>query len=92
MAGAEPVDFRACRPQTALAFSPAMTDHVPDYPPHPPDTAATGLRQRNGFRLAVTLARRPGFCCCCWTIGPKDARRARRIIKIVRRAARRGHI
>jgi len=71
-----------------------MVSHIPDYPPRPdpaaPDPSA--LRRRNGFRLAVTLARRPGFCCCCWSIGPADARRARRIMKVVRRAKRRGHI
>ncbi|MBL8567008.1 MAG: hypothetical protein JNM89_14935 [Hyphomicrobiaceae bacterium] len=49
-----------------------------------PDAFGQRRRARNGFQLALHLAQRPGFCCCCWCIGPKDARRARHIFALVR--------
>lgn len=45
-------------------------------------------RARNGFQLALQLAQRPGFCCCCWCLGPHDTRRAKRIFAIVRAVKR----
>lgn len=66
-----------------------MSDHVPDFPePKKPEPLAP-RRNRTGFLLAVRLARRPGFCCCCWCLGPRDAARARRIFKITRKIMRR---
>jgi len=61
-----------------------MASNIPDYSPR---SNPAGGRRRNGFRLAVTLARRPCFCCGCWCLRPSDARRARRIFRIVRKAA-----
>ncbi len=49
-----------------------------------PDAFGRRRRARNGFQLALHLAQRPGFCCCCWCLGPRDARRARRIFALVR--------
>ena len=46
-------------------------------------------RARNGFQLALHLAQRPGFCCCCLCLGRLDARRARRIFALVRAIKRR---
>lgn len=46
-------------------------------------------RARNGFQLALHLAQRPGFCCCCLCLGPLDTRRARRIFALVRAIKRR---
>ncbi|MCB1519429.1 MAG: hypothetical protein KDJ37_02510 [Hyphomicrobiaceae bacterium] len=54
----------------------------------PPVSAALAprRRQRNDFLLAVHLAQRPAFCCCCVCLQPADRRRARRIFRIVRSA------
>lgn len=64
-------------------------------PPAPVDRApavpapwAPARRARNGFHLALHLAQRPGFCCCCLCLQPRDARRARRIFAIVRAVER----
>jgi hypothetical protein len=64
---------------TTNAMLPAMTTaQTPTPQPWPP------RRARNGFQLAVHLARRPGFCCCCWRLGPEDTKRAKRIFALVR--------
>jgi len=42
--------------------------------------------RRNDFLLAVHLAQRPAFCCCCFCLEREDRRRARRIFRIVRAA------
>jgi len=44
---------------------------------------------RNTVRLVLPLARHPGFCCGCICLGQPDARRMRRVLRIVRSAVRR---
>lgn len=40
------------------------------------------------YRLAVSLARRPGFCGCCWCLSPEDSRRTRRVLRLVNAVSR----
>jgi len=38
------------------------------------------LRRRE---LTLYLSQKPFFCCCCLALGPSDARRARRVFRLV---------
>lgn len=43
---------------------------------------------RSRLKLVLPLARYPGFCCCCICLKGGDAKRMRRIFRIVRRTTR----
>lgn len=45
-------------------------------------------RERDRFRLALRLARWPFVCCCCFCLRLSEARRAKRIFRIVRKETR----
>lgn len=66
---------------TAIVALPPASTVVAAVTPTPWSPAR---RARNSFQLALNLAQRPGFCCCCLCLGPRDARRARRIFALVR--------
>ena len=51
-----------------------------------PETRVPPSRQ---FRLAMQLTRRRKFCCCCVCLKPDEARRARRVFRLVRQLKRR---
>lgn len=66
---------------TAIVAVPAALAVMAAVTPTPWSPAR---RARNSFQLALDLAQRPGFCCCCLCLGPLDAKRARRIFALVR--------
>lgn len=66
---------------TAIVALPTASTVVATVTPTPWSPAR---RARNSFQLALNLAQRPGFCCCCLCLGPRDAKRARRIFALVR--------
>ena len=40
------------------------------------------------YALTLWLAQRPCFCCGCWWLAPADARRVKRVIRIVKKETR----
>ncbi len=40
------------------------------------------------YRLVLNLARKPGFCLCCWCLKREDALRARRVVRLTRAVMR----
>lgn len=40
------------------------------------------------YALTLWLAQKPCFCCGCWWLAPGDARRVKRVLRIVRRTIR----
>lgn len=93
-----PVADAVASPAPASEVSPS-TSPMPNTPASPPAPAGTAMtapppvwsparQARNGFDVALHLARRPGFCCCCLCLQPIDARRAKRIFAIVRAVRR----
>ncbi|MDX2259027.1 MAG: hypothetical protein NW205_08940 [Hyphomicrobiaceae bacterium] len=51
-------------------------------------TARDRRAGRGGIDLALHLARRPGFCCCCLCLSRQDARRFKRVARLVRAVQR----
>ncbi len=42
------------------------------------------MRASSDYALTLRLAKRPGFCCCCWCLQREDARRTKRVLRFVR--------
>lgn len=42
------------------------------------------MHARNDYELTLWLAQKPGFCCGCWCLAPVDARRTKRVLRLVR--------
>lgn len=42
------------------------------------------VADERGYPLVLVLARKPFFCCGCLCLAPADAKRIRRVFKIVR--------
>lgn len=41
------------------------------------------MRHEHDYALTLRLAQKPGFCCCCWNLAPDDARRTKRVLRLV---------
>lgn len=69
-----------------------MTDNNSDPVTTPAGAASSadiGTRPaRRGYPLHIRLARRPLYCCGCFCLHPRDARRLRRIGRLVRAITR----
>lgn len=42
------------------------------------------MRSESNYGLTLWLAKQPGFCCGCWCLAREDAKRTKRVLRLVR--------
>jgi hypothetical protein len=42
------------------------------------------MRAQGNYALTLWLAQKPCFCCGCWSLSREDARRTKRVLRLVR--------